>query len=370
MFAPVAPPDTVKLLAQERRLTKPAGYLAVFGVLLFIISVFIQSSIGGDDLDTDAGLLRNYADDGSTLILSRVLFSLAFLSFIPALYVLFRAVQARMPSRIRPAMVAFCFIGPILLAVQAPVLAVGLKDAGEQFVEDESALASEADAGSADAETPDAGQTSTEPGGAAAGGDSAQQGGGGDEQQGVSGDEVTTTPTEEGDTTSGDEEEADPDDDPAEQRAEDLIEDNGTIGFARALLLPALVGMVGALVYIPLWAMRVGLLTRFMASFGMALGVSLIILPFAQLAVVFWFGVLGLVMLGRWIGGRPAAWDEGRAIPWQPRGQDPPQDPGPVEGSGRELGGDQAPESPRDDPGSDDQNGAGGSSPRKRKRRR
>ena len=135
------------------------------------------------------------------------------------------------------------------------------------------------------------------------------------------------------------------------------------------LRFPAILGLVIGMIYIPLWAMRVGLLTRFMASFGMALGVSLIILPFAQLAVVFWFGVLGLVMLGRWIGGRPAAWDEGRAIPWQPRGQDPPQDPGPVEGSGRELGG-EAPESPGDDPGSDDQNGAGGSSPRKRKRRR
>lgn len=360
----MALPDTAKLLEQERRLMKPAGYAAVVGVLLFIASVFLQSSIGGDDVDTDAGLLRSYASDGSTLLISRLLFSAAFLCFIPSLYVLFRAVQARIPTRIRPAMVAFCFIGPVLLAVQAPVLAVGLKEAGDQFVEDEPAVEAEAAASEAEDPDPAAGEQGAD-------GESQQQSGQGQDEPGGAGSgggEVTTTPTEEGPAATDEEE--DPDDDPIEQAAEDEIEDNGTITFARALLLPALLGMVGAMVYIPLWAMRAGLLTRFMASFGMALGVSLIILPFAQLALVFWFGVLGLVLLGRWIGQRPAAWDAGEAIPWPARGQpppEPPQDPDSIEGSGRELEGGVSPDA-GDEPDGEGQNGANGT-PRKRKRR-
>ena len=156
---------------------------------------------------------------------------------------------------------------------------------------------------------------------------------------------MTTTPTDAGEggaatTTEADEGSGDEEDDPEEQRAEDVISDNGMISFARALLLPALLGMVTGLVYISLWASRTGLMTRFWGTLGMALGVALIILPFAQLGVILWFLALGVLLLDRWPGGRPPAWEAGVAIPWTRPGEEPPDESsGPVEGSGRDVTG-------------------------------
>lgn len=397
----MAAPETSDWLQREPQLRQRAGYIALLGVALFVVSIFVQTSIGGDDLDTDAGLLTQYADDGSTLLLGRILYSLCMLCLIPALYVLFKAGQARSAGRVRSSMVAFAFIGPVLLAAQAPLLAVGLKDAGEQFADERPALEAKQNA----AEAPPAqgggdgsgAQQGTQADGGAGANDAAQGGGQGQQQ----GDEVTTTTPAEQDsgestgtegTTTDEGGEDSNDDDLVEQRAEDLVEDNGTVSFSRALLLPALLGMVTAMVFFNLWAMRTGLLTRFMASFGMALGVSLILLPFSQLVVIFWFLVLGLIYIGRWPRGRPPAWDAGRAIPWLRPGEEPPDDgpdgpggpgggappSGPIEGSGREMSGD-APDFPTDIPDRSGElppapdeggNGSNGQQPpRKRKRR-
>ncbi len=400
-------PDINDWFQREPRLRKIAGALALFGAVLFVLSIVIQAGVGGEDLGTDAGLLTQYAEDGGTLILGRVLYSVCMLCFIPALYVLFKAGQARAPDRVRGSMVAFAFIGPVLLAAQAPILAVGLKDAGEQFVSERPALEAQAQ------------QT-----GGGSGGDQKQQDASGDQAaedkgEGAAGGEVTTTPTEQGsgaadegtttDAGGGGSDGDSDEDDPVEDRATELIDDNGTVSFARALLLPALLGMVTGMVFFNLWAMRTGLLTRFMASFGMALGVSLLLLPFSQLLLIVWFAVLGLILMGRGMRPLPPAWDAGKAIPWvrpgeQPPDEGPPAGPagggpggaggGPIEGSGRELSG-EAPEPPglptdisdrpsglsadapdrggEPAPGAGEADGSGGSNgqqpPRKRKRR-
>ena len=117
-------PTRAELLETEKSLMRPAGIAALVGVLLFIASAFIQSSVGGESLDTDAELLTQYGEDGSTLLLGRIVFGLAFLCFTLPLYTLFRAVQAR-TDRVRNYYVAFCFIGPVLLAIQGPLLAAG-----------------------------------------------------------------------------------------------------------------------------------------------------------------------------------------------------------------------------------------------------
>jgi hypothetical protein len=89
------------------------------------------------------------------------------------------------------------------------------------------------------------------------------------------------------------------------------------------LLLPALLGLVIGMVYIPLQALRTGLLTRFWATLGMALGAALIIIPLVPLiGLMMWFIFLGLVIVDRWPGGRPPAWEEGRAIPWPKPGEE------------------------------------------------
>ncbi len=360
----------------------PAGYAALLGVLLFVASIVIQAGASGENLDTDAGLLAQYGEEGGRLVAARVVYGLAWLCFTLPLYVLFTALRAR-SDRVRGILVAFCFIGPVLLAIQGPVQAIGLKDAGEKFLEAEPAAevaeasgAEDAAAEKAETKPGEAGAEDPDAGASAGSGDAEGQGG-----------EVTTTPTEEP-TPATTDEESDTDD-ATEQRAEDQIEDSGLVSFSRALLLPALLGLVMAMVYTSVWAMRTGLMTRFWGSLGAALGVAVILLPFAQLALLIWFLALGLLLLDRWPRGRPPAWDAGVAIPWTRPDQEAGQAaPDAVEGRGREVQPGEPADAPEGEgpgsegegpggeaPGGDDgqnggQNGSGGTPPRKRKRRR
>ena len=86
--------------------------------------------------------------------------------------------------------------------------------------------------------------------------------------------------------------------------------------------LALIVGMI----YVPLQAMRVGLLTRFFGTLGMALGVAAVLLPaLTPLPLTLWFGWLGFLILDRVPRGRPPAWDAGEAIPWPSAGREAPK---------------------------------------------
>jgi hypothetical protein len=70
-------------------------------------------------------------------------------------------------------------------------------------------------------------------------------------------------------------------------------------------------------VMISLNAMRVGLLTRFMGVLGVIVGATFVLqLDQPGILRMFWLAALGLVLLGRWPGGIPKAWDTGEAEPW------------------------------------------------------
>lgn len=118
------------------------------------------------------------------------------------------------------------------------------------------------------------------------------------------------------------------------------------------------IGFAVAMFYTCLWAMRTGLLTRFWGSLGMALGIA------TMIGLIFftfiWFAYFGLLLLGVLPGGRPPAWDEGRAIPW----------PTPGEKAAAELHQENLPPDAQVDaqPAEGDA-GATGDAPRKRKRR-
>jgi hypothetical protein len=106
--------------------------------------------------------------------------------------------------------------------------------------------------------------------------------------------------------------------------AENLREESGGLSTAAGMLLPGMLALIFALIYVPLWGTRTGLLTRFFGTLGMALGASLLfILQIALLGVLFWLVYFGLVILGRAPSGRPPAWDAGEAIPWLPPGEEP-----------------------------------------------
>jgi hypothetical protein len=76
-------------------------------------------------------------------------------------------------------------------------------------------------------------------------------------------------------------------------------------------------GLGFAFVLLCLNAMRVGLLTRFMGILGLIVGVTFV-LPLDQQGIirVFWLAALGVLILGRWPGGAPKAWETGEAKPW------------------------------------------------------
>ena len=154
---------------------------------------------------------------------------------------------------------------------------------------------------------------------------------------------------------------------PVGEYVDDLLEDESAFGIAQGLGFAGTFGLVVAMVYVSLHAMRVGLLTRFWGTLGMALGVSILFLGI--LGVLIYFLAMALLIANRWPRGRPPAWAAGEAIPWptpgrgqaeeEPSDSDRPADPdeftAAIEGSGTEV------ESSGED--------AGGDGPQKRKRR-
>ncbi len=106
--------------------------------------------------------------------------------------------------------------------------------------------------------------------------------------------------------------------DRADKIASDAINNAPLRPLAAGFGLAGQLGFLVAMVYTCLHAMRVGLLSRFWGSLGMALGaVSFIFFQFALL----WFVYLGILLIGRLPGGRPPAWAAGEAIPWPTPGE-------------------------------------------------
>jgi hypothetical protein len=154
-----------------------------------------------------------------------------------------------------------------------------------------------------------------------------------------------------------------------EDYADDLLSDQVAFDAFQGLTFAGTLGLVVGVVYTSLHAMRVGLLTRFWGSLGMALGVSVLFL--GMLGLLIFFVALGMLIAGLWPGDRPPAWEEGRAVPWPAPGAehereaddaDSPADPdefaATIEGSGTEVA-----EEPEGE-------GPAVETPRKRKRRR
>jgi hypothetical protein len=120
---------------------------------------------------------------------------------------------------------------------------------------------------------------------------------------------------------------------------DDLTDESSILSVAESLSLPAYLGFTVALIYIPLQAMRVGLVTRFFGTLAMALGVATLLFPLlAVMPAMLWFFYLGLLFLGRVPAGRPPAWEAGVAIPWPRSGdEDTAAPPEAIEGEATEL---------------------------------
>jgi hypothetical protein len=329
-------PSKEELLERERRWLRPAGIMAIAGALIYAAGQVIPQ-VGLDAADTDAERLVQFDDHAGKFLLGQVLQGLGFAFFAVPLFVLIRAAAGR-TERVRRGLVPFAFIGPVLIAVSSVVLGFGFKEAADSFVEQAPAAEQQARQEAEAEQAQGSGQR---------GRPEAERGATGTTGTGATG--TGTSETETAEETRTPEEAAD---DARENLADDVIEDNGTLKAGAGLRLPAILSLVFGLIYIPLWSMRTGLLTRFWATLGMALGVSLILLgPLGQIALVMWFAVIGLMLAGWWPGRRPPAWEAGVAIPWPKPGEELGEPGGPVEGSGREVSEPPLPDKGREPPG-------------------
>lgn len=106
------------------------------------------------------------------------------------------------------------------------------------------------------------------------------------------------------------------------ERANELTR-SGSLGVLRGIGATATLALAFATVLVSVFAMRVGLLSRFMGFIGIGLGV-LLILPIGGGVLgiqTFWLGALAVLFADRWPGGRGQAWSSGEAQPWPSPGE-------------------------------------------------
>jgi hypothetical protein len=331
-----------RIIERERRWAVPAAVVALVPLVLYIASIVIVQRAGLAGGSSEAEQIASLHDHAGAVLFSSVVRGIGFLLLpIPMLY-LFLATMARNP-RVQAAMVGFVFVGPLLFGAQGIIQAIGAGQAADEFVSlppepthKYSYFQGQVDNQAAQIETVTiyTADNSLEV-----------------EQTDGEFYAVPSYPSDQETNIVGDLNGAGIDSDtdsdtgtgPPDALATNTTDDNSTLQVSQGLLFPAVLGLVVLMVYLPLQALRAGLVTRFLGSLGMALGASMIlILPIAVLAMLAWTGFLGLMFVGRTPGGRPPAWETGEAIPWQRPGEEPPGPRGgdAIEGDATEVDGD------------------------------
>lgn len=270
------------VLDRERQWATPVA-IATFAALgLLIVSTILISSVSGDG---EAEILRTADAHSSDVTVSSICQAAGLALLILPLVYLFRAAQAR-SDRVRGQLIGLVVAAPLFLAGAALFNATATNEAASDFVTGKvsSDLSLREARGECRADRRDDETQFREDyrKGAAALGDCARE-------------KV------------------------ADDAAANAISDAPTRNIATGLSFGGRFGLAFALAYSCLWAMRVGLLTRFWGSLGIALGVAalLLLIQFTLL----WFLYFGLLVAG-WIpGGRPPAWAAGKAIPWPTPGE-------------------------------------------------
>jgi hypothetical protein len=352
-----------RIIERERRWARPAAIAAVAATALMVASFLARVQIPVED--TTSAQFQTFDENGGAIAAFSFLAAPAFLLMIGPLLYLFHAAQARNP-RVRAAMVGFVFIGPVLLASQAIVNWAAVTQISSDFVEQEphiedvpvppnglaEYLSKEkgsiekvtlyTDSDELDVELKD-----------------------GSFQTGEYPPEREEALIDRLDAAGVDQEE-DSDGEPGDALAQEISEDSTAGQVGGSLQFPALLGLIVAMVYVPLQAVRAGLLTRFFGTLGMALGVSVILLPPGIALLFLWIGWLGLLFVGRVPGGRPPAWEAGEAIPWLKPGEE--EGGSTSERDGEAIEGEATEVTPQSEP-ADEPVGRPGAPKRKRKRR-
>jgi hypothetical protein len=270
-------------LAWEERWSLSVALMTFAAIGLLIASAFITNSLGSGE--GEAASLLDVYEHGSSVTLSTILQGIAFALLAGPLVYLFKAAAAR-STRMQRQFLPLVVAAPLALGVAAVVGGVGANDAASDFVSGKATTSLTKKEAAADcrSERKDDATAFRDEFGAGADALSA----------------CTSRQL-------------------ADDRAENAIADSTMKQISSGFQLGGVLALAFALVYTCLHAMRVGLLTRFWGSLGMALGVGSVfgLILFA----LFWFLYLGLLIAGRVLGGRPPAWAAGEAIPWPTPGE-------------------------------------------------
>lgn len=270
-----------QILEWEARWRTPVAAATILGVFLLVASLVVVSGVSGEGT---AEFLREADRDSSAIVLSGVLQTVGFFLLGAALVFLFRAAQAR-SERVRSQLIGLFVVAPLFLGLGAGLNALSTTEAADNFIAGEaSADLSRADASEECRDERD------------------------DDKEGFADDYTGGDPLVECVATKLEDDEAD-----------DAVAGASLRGIASGLQLAGILGLAFSLLYGCLNAMRVGLLTRFWGSLGMALGVAAILslIPFTWI----WFLFFGFLLLGAVPGGRPPAWETGEAVPWPSPGE-------------------------------------------------
>jgi hypothetical protein len=331
-----------QIVAWESRRFVAVGVVSFLAAILIIASNIVIAGLTNNGHQSDFLVSAN--ENAGTVALYAGLQALGFLLLAVPLYFLFRATAAR-SDRFRRQMVGVVIAAPLFLAVAAIMTSVSIGEGADTFVSGETKpqMTKQEAAKECRNELQDKGKD-----------DFAEEW---DEDAGVA-------PLAEC-------EKLEVEDDRAEQALSESSLQGLSVGFG----LAGRIGMAVVLLYTCLYAMRVGLLSRFWGSLGMALGVAALLLN--PLFVLIFFIYFGLLAIGKLPGGRPPAWAAGEAIPWPTPGEKAaqemqPQDPEAEVVSAPELpqGEDDGGEAPGEKPSAGDEPGGGSDGPRRKRKRR
>ncbi|HSR25363.1 MAG TPA: hypothetical protein VLW53_17540 [Candidatus Eisenbacteria bacterium] len=327
-------PSKEDVLAFQDRWLRPAGAAGVLGALVVAASIVLQrAGLHLPSGNSNADQLAFVHAHAGRIVYTSILQGFGIALFLFPLLFVFRSAGYR-TERVRRAFAGLVVLGPLAFGIGLAVSAVGSTKAADKFVKQEPAVVQharqQAEAAQAPAPAPvkkgKAAATTTT------------------KTTGTTTTATGTTTTATGTTTTA----AKPKtpDQAASSAREDLADHLNK--HTAVLIVGELISTIGVfgllfgLIYTNLWAMRTGLLSRFFGALGMAFGlVQLIPLVPPLPALVLYFAILGLMLVGFWPRPLPPAWAAGEAVPWQRPGDDvgpPPGGPGgTVEGSGREV---------------------------------
>jgi Na+-transporting methylmalonyl-CoA/oxaloacetate decarboxylase gamma subunit len=272
-------------LAWERRWATPVAIATLLAVVGFVVSGAVGSKISGEG---QAALLRSAHEHSSSVTLSGAVDALAFLLLALPLGYLFRVVEAR-GEGMRSGMIALVVAAPLFLALSTGLGIVAKHDAANAFTagEAKSTLSSKEASKECAATLKDKGAKSF----------------------------ADEYPPQGSETPRAACERREVEDD----EASNAVSEASLTGLATFFGIAGGLSLIVGLFYTSLWAMRTGVLSRFWAALGMALGVT--VLLGVVLFLLFWLIYVGL-LIGGWVPrGRPPAWAAGEAIPWPSPGE-------------------------------------------------